>query len=148
MEAFAEEEVAILGAGDFDVAIAGENFVHEAERSVGGVERFVEGGGEQAAFEAGGAEDGLLGEGGALEREKLLGVDGLVKSDQIFAETGDFVEIFEADHCKAGGGKTVFPGILGRTGFAFGGAGAAGKRAVAAAGLGLLFGAGGLHVCS
>ena len=34
---------------------------------------------EEAGFEAGGAEDGLLGEGDALEGEEFLGVDGVVE---------------------------------------------------------------------
>jgi hypothetical protein len=48
------------------------------------------------------AEEGLLGEGDALDGEELLGVDGLVDGDGIFAESGDLVEIFEADDGEGG----------------------------------------------
>jgi hypothetical protein len=82
VEAFGEEEVAVLGAGDFDISIAGELLVHGEEGFVvGDVEGLIEAVGEEAGFEAGGAADGLLGDGHALDGEVLLGVDGMVDGD-------------------------------------------------------------------
>jgi hypothetical protein len=49
-----------------------------------GVQGFAEAVGEEAGFEAGGAEDGLLGDSDALATEEFLGVDGLVEGDQVF----------------------------------------------------------------
>ena len=68
------------------------------------------------------SKEGLLGESDAFDGEALLGVDGLVAGDEIFAEAGDLVEFFEADDGEDGGGEAVFPGILSGAGFAFGGA--------------------------
>jgi hypothetical protein len=51
---------------------------------------------EEAGFQAGGAEHGLLGEGHALHGEELLGVDGLIGGDEAGLEIGDFVEVFDA----------------------------------------------------
>ena len=99
-----------------------------------GVERFAEAVGEEAGFEAGGAEDGLLGEGDALDREEFLGVDGLVEVHQVFPEVGDLIEVFEADDGEAGSREAVFAGILGRTELAFWGAGAGGPGGVGAIG--------------
>jgi hypothetical protein len=70
---------------------------------VGGVESFVEAGGEEAGLQAGGAQDGLLSEGHALQGEELLGVDGLVDGDEIGLEAIDFAGIFEADDGERGG---------------------------------------------
>jgi len=50
--------------------------IHEADGFAGAVEGLVEAGGEEAGFEAGAAEDGVLGKGDAFEGEELLGVDG------------------------------------------------------------------------
>jgi hypothetical protein len=93
-EAFAEEVVAVLGAGDFDV-IVGELLIHDDHGVVAGVEGFVEAGGEEAGLEPRGAEDGLLGEGHAFERKELLGVDGLVDGEEGALEVSDFLEVFE-----------------------------------------------------
>jgi len=81
VEAFSQGEVAILGARDFDVATADHFVAHEEEVSPFAIQGDVETGGKQAGFEAGGAEDGLLGDGHALEGEQLLGVDGAVEGD-------------------------------------------------------------------
>jgi hypothetical protein len=128
-----------LGAGDFDVAIAGELLVHGEGGVVVGVEGFVEAGGEEAGLEAGGAEDGLLGNGHALEGEEFLGVDGLVDGGEVAGEVGNFVEVFEADDGESGGGEAVLYGIAGGAGLALGGFGAGGVGAVGAVG-GELFG--------
>jgi hypothetical protein len=135
VETFGEEEVAILGAGDFDIAIARELLVHGEERLVvGDVEGLIEAVGEEAGFEAGGAADGLLGDGHALDGEGLLGVGGLVDGDEVGAEMGDLVEVFEADDVEAGGREAVAAGVLGGLGFALGGAGAGGMGGVGAVG--------------
>jgi hypothetical protein len=80
------------------------------------------------------AEEGLLGEGDALDGEEFLGVDGLVDGDGVFAEAGDLVEFLEADDGEGGGGESVLAGVLGGAGFAFGGAGSSGLGGVGAVG--------------
>jgi hypothetical protein len=102
-ETVGEAVVAILGAGDFDIAIAGEFFAHGREGVVGGVEGFVETGGEETGLQAGSAQDGLLRESHALQSEHLLGVDGLVDRDEIGLEAIDFAGIFETDDGERGG---------------------------------------------
>jgi hypothetical protein len=77
-----------------------------------------------------------LGEGDALQGEELLGVDGLVDGDEVVAEAGDFLEVFEADDGEGGTSEDVLAGVLGRVGLAlrgarsggFGGVGAIGGR--------------------
>ena len=118
-----------------------------ADGAAGAIKRFVEAIGEHAVFEARGAEEGLLGEGDAFDGEELLGVDGLVAGDEVFAEAGDFVEVFEADDGEDGGGEAVFAGVLGGAGFAFGGAGAGGAGGVGAIGGEALWGDGFFHGC-
>jgi hypothetical protein len=102
-ETFGETVIAILGAGDFDIAIAGEFFAHGCEGAVGSVEGFVETRREEAGLQARSAEDGLLSEGHALQSEEFLGVDGLVDGDEIGLEAIDFAGIFEADDGERGG---------------------------------------------
>jgi hypothetical protein len=134
MEAVVQQAVTVLGAGDFDIAVAGDDRVHEADGFAAVVEGLVEAGGEETGFEAGAAEDGLLGEGGAFEGEEFLGVDGAVEGDEVVAEMGDFLKVFEANDGEGGGGEHVFAGILGRAGLAFGGAGSGGPGGVGAIG--------------
>jgi hypothetical protein len=125
-----QQVVAILGAGDFDIAIAGDGGVHQADGLAAAIEGGVQAGGEVAGFQAGAAEDGVLG-------EELLGVDGLVDGDEVVAEAGDFLEVFEADDGEGGPGEDVFAGVLGRVGLArrgarsggFGGVGTIGGEA-------------------
>jgi len=134
MEAIAQQVVAVLGAGDFDIAIAGDGGVHEADGFAAAIEGRVQAGGEVAGFEAGAAEDGVLGEGDALQGEELLGVDGLVDGDEVVAEAGDFLEVFEADDGEGRSGEDVFAGVLGRVGLALRGAGSGGFGGVGAVG--------------
>jgi hypothetical protein len=126
MEADAQRVIAVLGAGDFDIAIAGEFLAHGEERLPERVDGLAEAGGEETAFEAGGAENGLLGEGHALGPrgypEHLLGIDGLVDGQEVLPEVGDFLEVFEADDGEGGGGEAVLAGILGGAGLALGSA--------------------------
>jgi hypothetical protein len=68
------------------------------------------------------------------EGEEFLGVDGLVDGDEVVAEAGDFLEVFEADDGEGGPGEDVFAGVLGRVGLALGGAGAGGPGGVGAIG--------------
>jgi hypothetical protein len=91
LEAIGEGVVAVLGFGDFDIAMADEVLGHTDEELAGGIEGFVEATGEEAGFEAGDTEHGLLGERDALHGEELLGVDGLVDADETGAEVGDFL---------------------------------------------------------
>jgi len=112
VESFAQRVVAVLGAGDFDIAVAGEFRGHEDHGVAGGLEGLVEAGGEEAGLEARGAEDGLLGEGEALDGEEFLGVDGLVDGDEVGSEMGDLLEVFEADDGEGRGSEAVFAAIL------------------------------------
>ena len=91
-------------------------------------------------MEAFDAEEGLLGEGDALDGEELLGVDGLVDGDGVFAKLGDLVDVFEADDGEGGGGESMFAGVEGGAGFAFWGAGSGGLGGVGAVGGELLIG--------
>jgi len=126
VEAIAQQVITVLGLADFN--IRGELRVHgRAELSVG-VEGFAQAKAEESGFEAGGAEDGLLGEGDALDGEEFLGVDGVVDGDEVLPEVGDFIEVFQADDGEAGSGEAVFAGVLGRAGLAFRGAGAGGAQ--------------------
>jgi hypothetical protein len=93
-----------------------------------GVEGLVEAGGEEAGFEAGGAEDGLLGEGHAFEGEEFLGVDGVIGCDEVFAEVGDLIELFEANYGESSGGEAMFAGVLRRAVFSFRSAWAGGAQ--------------------
>jgi len=108
MEAFAQQEVAILGLGNEEVAIASDFLSHDDDGIAVGVKALVEAEGEEAHFEAGGAEEGLLGEGDALDGEDLLGVDGLVNSHGVGLEVGDLLEVFEADNAVGGSGEAMF----------------------------------------
>jgi hypothetical protein len=139
VEAFGEKVIAILGAGDFDIAIAGELPGHGGEGVTVAVEDFVEAGGEEARLEAGGAADGLLGDGHALEGEQLLGVGGLVGGDEAGLEIRDLLEVFEANDGEGRRGETVAQGVAGGVGLAFGSLGSGGLGGVGAVG-GELFG--------
>jgi hypothetical protein len=134
VEAVAQQVVAVLGASDFDIPVAGDDRVQEADGFAAVIEGLVEAGGEETGFEAGAAEDGLLGEGGAFEGEEFLGVDGLVEGDEVVAEMGDFLKVFDADDGEGRGGEHVFAGVLGRAGLALGGAGSGGLSGVGAIG--------------
>src|SRR5580698_6749980 len=98
------------------------------------VEGFVEAASEEARFEAGGADNGLLGEGHALQGEEFLRVDGLVDGDEVFLEVSDFLCVFKADYGEGGGGEAVLGGVLSGAGFALGGLGAGGFGGVGAIG--------------
>jgi hypothetical protein len=75
-----------------------------------------------------------LGAGDALQGEEFLGVDGVVNGDEVVAEPGDFLEVFEADHGEGGPGEDVFAGVLGRVGLALRGTGPSGFGGVGAVG--------------
>ena len=134
MEAVAEQVVAVLGAGDCDIAVAEDDRVQEADGFAAVVVGLVEAGGEETGFEAGAAEDGLLSEGGAFEGEELLGVDGLVGGDEVVAETADFLNVLDADDGEGRTGEHVFAGVLGASGLALGGAWSGGFGGVGAIG--------------
>src|SRR2546427_6724708 len=93
VETLAEGVIAVLGAGDLD--IPGELRGNREKRPPAGIEGLIEAGGEEAGLEARGAEKGLLGEGDALDGEEFLGIDGLVDGEEVGAEMGDFLELFE-----------------------------------------------------
>jgi hypothetical protein len=124
------------------IPIAGEFRAHEDHGVSGRVESLVEAGGEEAGFEARGAEESLLGEGDALDGEEFLGVNGLVDGDEVGPEMGDFIQVLEADDGESGGGEAVFAGILGGAGLALRGAGSGGLGGIGAIGVELFFGDG------
>jgi len=136
-EAFCEGVVAVLGAGNFQVA--DQVFGHGDDGVAGAVEGFVQAGGEEAGFQAGGAEQGMLGEGDALDGEQFLGAAqghaGLVDGDQIGLEAGDGFQVIEADDCVVRGGEAVAAGVSRGAGLACGGTGA-GPRMRPAGGVG------------
>ena len=111
VETDGQGEVAVLGFDDFDVAGADEFLAHGDPGLSVGVEGFVHGGGHEAGFEAGDTEEGLLGEGQALDGEDLLRVGGLVDGEEVGFEVFDFVEVFEADDGEGGGGEAVLGGV-------------------------------------
>src|ERR1017187_1622129 len=116
-EAFGEAEIAILGAGDFEVV--SEDFGEElVNGEVFGVHDLIEADSEEAVFEGGAAEQGLLGKGDALDGEEFLGVDGPIAGDGVSPEIGDDVDFFEADDGEVFGGEGVLARVLGRAGFA------------------------------
>jgi hypothetical protein len=80
------------------------------------LEALVEAGGEHTGLEAPGAEHGLLAEGHLLEGEPFLGIDGPVDANEVGAEAGDCVDVFQPDDDEVGGGETMFAGVLGRAG--------------------------------
>jgi len=92
------------------------------------IEGLVDGAGEEAGFEAGGAQQGVLGEGDALgprgHPKEFLSIEGLVGRDKVGLEVGDGVEVFGADDGEGGSGEAVLAGILGGAGLAFRRAGA------------------------
>ena len=134
-EALGEAEIAILGAGDFEVV--SEDFGEElVNREVFGVHDLIEADSEEAVFEGGAAEQGLLGEGDAFDGEEFLGVDGPIAGDGVSPEVGDDVDFFEADDGEVFGVEGVLARVLGRAGFAFGGAGSSGVLGVGAVGSG------------
>ncbi len=139
-ETDSEAEAAILGAGDLDVAseVVREEIGGEA---IGG-DGFIHGGGVEAGFEGGAAEERLLGEGDALDGEQLLGVNGLVGGDGVGAEIFEGIELFEADDGELGGGEAVLTGILRRSRFALRCAGTGGVCGVGAISGQTLFGDG------
>jgi hypothetical protein len=110
-EAFGDAVIAILLAGDFDIAIADHVRVHGDEGIVGSVQDVVEGAGEHAGVEAGAAEDQLLRHGDALDRDEFLSVDRFIAGDSVGLELFDFVEVFEAHNCEGRGAESVFDGI-------------------------------------
>ena len=108
VEAFAEEIIAVLSARDFDVPVAGQVRIHQDHRLPGRVERLIETRAEKAGFEAGGAEERLLGESDPLDGEQFLRVGGFVDGQEIVFEMGDIVEVFEANYGERGWGEAVF----------------------------------------
>jgi hypothetical protein len=134
-EALGEAEIAILGAGDFEVV--SEDFGEELVNGEAfGVHDLIEADGEEAVFEGGAAEQGLLGEGDAFDSEEFLGVDGPIAGDGVSPEVGNDVDFFEADDGEVFGDEGVLARVLGRAGFAFGGAGSSGVLGVGAVGCG------------
>jgi len=148
VEATGQRVVVVLAGSDFDAL--GKLGVGEDWGSAGAFQGPIEAIGEESAFEGGDAEERLLGERDALDGKEFLGVDGLIKGDEVGREVGDGVEIFDADDGEVAGRETVLPGVLSGTGFAFWSARAGGMSGVFAIG-GEAFGGNGLagtgHEC-
>ena len=143
MEAGGNGHVAVLSAGYFDIAVAGELLAHRGEEvASGSVEGFVDAVSEEAGLEAGGPEECLLGDGDALDGEEFLGVFGLIDGDEVVFEAGDLVQLLEADDGEAGSGEAVLAGVLGGASLAFGGARSCGTGGIGAIGGDLLRGDG------
>ncbi|HTX35266.1 MAG TPA: hypothetical protein VME43_09595 [Bryobacteraceae bacterium] len=104
--------VEALADGDVERGLVAEGAI--------GIDGLVDTGGEEAGFEAGGAQDGVAGEGNALQGGEFLEVDWVVDGDEVGFDVGDFVEVLGADDDEIGGGEAMFPGVLGRAGFALG----------------------------
>jgi len=99
-----------------DLVIQAEEVV--AERVVG--RGFAVGGGvggleagEDGAFQAVAAEDGLLGAGDLIEDEEFLGVDGPVEVDEVFAQAGEFGGVLWGGGGIGVGVEAVAAGVLG-----------------------------------
>ncbi len=105
-EPFGEVEIPVLLAGNFDIA-ANHVRDHAGDWVVVGIDGIVQGGGEEAGIETGGAEDELLRDGHALEREHFLGVDRAIAGDEVGFEIADLVDVFEADDAEGRGGEGV-----------------------------------------
>jgi len=71
------------------------------------VHEAVEPGGEEAGFEAGGAEHGLLAESHALDGKQFLGIDGLVEGNEVGAKVLDFTDVLQADDGVGGGSERM-----------------------------------------
>jgi hypothetical protein len=123
-----EGEVAVLGTGD--IQIADQFFGHEDNGVPCAVQGFVQASGEEAGFQAGGAEQRVLGESDALDGEQFLRVDGLVDGDEVVLEAGDCGPIGHpgGGEAMAAGGPGGTPG---RTGLALGGWGLVERAALA-----------------
>jgi hypothetical protein len=106
-EAFAESEVAVLRAGDFDIAIARELLVHEADGAAIALEAVIEGGGEEAGFEPLAAQHLLLAEGDAFDGPEFLGVGGPIAGDSVGFEVADFGDFLEAHNGEGGTAENV-----------------------------------------
>src|ERR1035441_7983565 len=134
VKAFGDVEIVFLAEGDFAAAQAGHLLVHGVDGMAVGPERLVEASGEEASFEAGGADEGQLAEGDAFDGPKFLGVGGMVEVEEVVAEVDDFVEVFQMGDGEVGAAEAVFAGILGGLGFTGGGAGGGGLLGVDAVG--------------
>jgi hypothetical protein len=94
---------------------------------------FFEGAGDEPGFETVAPEQGMLGQGYALDGEEFLRVDGLINGDEVGAELGDLVDILDADGGESFGLKAIFTGhanlfARGASGLARGMAGNAGNK--------------------
>lgn len=133
-EALAGGEVPVLRARDFDIAVTGEIFAHGPYGIAGPVENLVERGGEDAGFDAGAAEDVLLGDGHALNGEEFLRIDRAIAGDQVGLQVRDFIELFEAHDSEGRGAEAMFDGIARGARFALGRTWAGGTLRVGAIG--------------
>ena len=127
-EAVGEPKGAVLGGRDIDVVtdLAAFEDVGIVGADHGGLQAI----GEESGFEGVHAEQGVLGEGDALDGEAFLGVDGLVGGGGVGDEGGDVGGILDADDGEGFGVKGVLAGILGGSGLAFGSLGPGGTAGI------------------
>lgn len=132
----AREAVETSGEGEgVPLAFRNFRFFPQLDVDVGGVALlggygFLEAGSEEAGFEAGGPEYRMLGQSHAFNGEKFLGVNGAVDVDEVGSNGGEFGEVFGFDDGEVGCGEAVLAGVLGGSGFAFGGAGSRGPGGI------------------
>jgi hypothetical protein len=107
-EAFAQGEVAVLRTGDFNIAIARELLVHEADGAAIALEAVIEGGGEEARFETVAAQHLLLAESDAFDGPEFLGIDGAITGDSVGFEIADFGDLLKAHNGEGGAAENVF----------------------------------------
>jgi hypothetical protein len=127
-----QQEVTFLCQREFGVDEESRPYLDKGR--IGESETLVETGGQEAGFQAGDAEHGVLGEGDALDGEEFLGIGGLVELDEVGAKVGDVIGVLDTEDGVRGGGEAVFAGVLSGTGFAIGGARAGGIGGVGAIG--------------
>src|SRR5580704_19476495 len=140
-EAFAEQEVTVFRVG-FPFGSGGGGQVLADSWDVVARARvdLVEHSGEEADFQADGAQAGLVGDGDLLDGFHFGGVAGVVGGREVEAEVGDVFEVFEVGDVVGVGVEPVFAGVLGRTGPSLGCARTGGVLGVGAVRGDLLFG--------
>jgi hypothetical protein len=144
LKSSSQQEVVFLCQREFGVVEESRPYLDNGR--IGESETLVETGGQEAGFQAGNAEYGVLGEGDALDGEEFLGIGGLVELDEVGAKVGDVIGVLDTEDGVSGGGEAVFAGVLSGTALAFGCARAGGTGGVGAIGCELLGGNGVLGV--
>ena len=110
-------------------------FVERDEgRIVSEGEGLIERGGAESGFQAGHAEQVVLREREALDRESFLRIPGLVDGNEVVAEAVDGVAILDFDDGEVDAGEAVLARVLRGADFACGSARAGGVLSVGSVG--------------